>query len=103
MSSSLNMIKRGKVSGKGSEFSVVLGFQPVKVELFNSDSSGLTTCEKHESMDAKFAKKQVPAGTVTFADNMCQINSDGFLIGSDADLNAAGEEIHFTAYEAKNE
>jgi len=103
MSSSLNMIKTGKVPGTAADKSVVLGFQPRVVELFNANASGLTSCWKTDAMVTRFARKTVPAGTVTFADDMCVINSNGFTIGDDSDLNAAAEDIYYVAYEGKND
>lgn len=103
MSSSLNMVKSGKVSGSGALKKVVLGFKPREVRLFNAAAGGLVEAWKTDSMDDDKAMKRVPAGTATFPADMVTINADGFTIGVDADLNAAGEEIHYLAYQGKND
>lgn len=101
MSSAVQMIKRGFVSGKGAEFKVVLGFKPSHVKVYNVDDNILG--EKFEQMAGLFARKVVAAGTQTFADDMIKIESDGFTIGSDADLNASGETLHYVAFDSRNE
>ena len=102
MSSSMSYVKQGKVFGKGAKFKVVLGFEPKVVELFNAAAGGLTSAFKTKLMDGEYAKKTVPAGTVTYANNMVEIVSDGFYVGADADLNASGEEIFYAAYESNH-
>lgn len=103
MSSSLNMVKTGAVAGNGTTKKVVLGFKPREVRVFNEAAGGLVEGWKTDTMETSKAMKRVPAGTATFAANMITLNSDGFTIGNDADLNAAGEKIHYVAYEGKNE
>lgn len=103
MASSLNMVKTGVVSGTGSAKKVVLGFKPREVRLFNAAAGGLVEVWKTDTMDAASAMKRVPAGTATFDADCCTLNADGFTIGADADLNAAGEAIHYVAYEGKND
>jgi hypothetical protein len=101
MSSKANFIKTGKIVGSGSAKKVVLGFKPVKVELVNE--TGLAQALKTNTMDGAYAAKQVTAGTMTFANNVCTLNSDGFSLGTDTDMNVAGEVVHYVAYEAVNE
>ena len=103
MSSSLNMVKTGKFSGNGTTKKIVLGFKPREVRLFNEAAGGLTEAWKTDTMDTSKAMKRIPAGTTTFPANMVTLNSDGFTVGNDADLNAAGELIHYVAYEGKND
>ena len=103
MSSSLNMVKTGKVSGSGAAKKVLLGFKPRSVHLFNEAAGGLVEAWKTDTMETSKAMKRVPAGTATFAANMVTIETDGFTIGNDADLNAAGEVIHYEAFEGKND
>lgn len=104
MASSLNLIKSGKVGGKtGVAKKVVLGFKPKHVMLFNAAAGGLITAQKYAEMPTTYATKVVAAGTQTFAANMCTLESDGFTIGTDGDLNVTGEDIYYTAFEGKNE
>ena len=103
MASSLNFIKTGKVVGTGADKKIVLGFQPRSVTLFNAAAGGLVTCWKTDQMATRYAKKAVAAGTTTFADDMCVIESDGFTIGDDSDLNVAGEDIYYEAIQGKND
>lgn len=100
MSSAVNMIRRGKFNGTGSAKSIVLGFKPAKVELYNE--SGLATADKSDTMDLKKAFKRVTAGTLTFAD-VCTITSDGFTLEADGDMNVSGETVHYVAYQARND
>jgi hypothetical protein len=101
MSSKTNFIKTGLVKGTGAAKKIVLGFKPVKVELVNQ--TGLVTALKTNTMDGAYAAKRVTAGDMTYADACCTLNSDGFTIGADTDLNVAGEMVHYVAHEAVNE
>jgi hypothetical protein len=104
MASSFNFVKTGKVVGTGADKKIVLGFQPRMVELFNADNTGgKITAWKTDQMATRFAKKVIANGTTTFADDMCVIESDGFTIGDDSDLNAAGEDIYYIAWQGKND
>lgn len=101
MSSSLNMVKTGMFKGTGAVKKIVLGFKPRSVRLFNAD--GLVSAWKTDTMDTDKALKAVTAGDQTYAADMVTLNSDGFSVGVDADLNVAGEVVHFEAHEGKNE
>jgi len=101
MSSKVNFVKRGKTIGKGTAKKIVLGFKPVKVELFNE--TGLAQAFKTDTMETSKAIKQITAGTMTFPANVCTIETDGFTIGTDTDINVASEVIHWVAYEAIND
>lgn len=103
MASSYNFLKTGAVVGSGALKKVVLGFKPRSVRLFNSAVGGLIEAYKTDTMAADSAMKRVAAGTTTFPADMVTLDSDGFTIGVDADLNAAGETIHYEALEGKNE
>lgn len=101
MSSAVNMVKRGSVVGTGAEKKVILGFKPAVVHLFNVD--GLVTAYKTDNMGTNKAMKEITAGTKTFPANMVTIESDGFKIGTDTDLNVAGERIEYEAWQGRNE
>lgn len=99
MSSLTAQTRTGKFVGTAAAKKIVLGFKPKAVKLVNE--GGLVTGFKSETMDADKAEKRITAGDMTFPANMVTINSDGFTIGSDADLNGAGELIHYVAWESK--
>lgn len=101
MSSAVNMVKRGSVVGTGAAKKVILGFKPAVVHLHNVD--GLVSAYKTDSMEDDKALKEVTAGTKTFPASMVTIESDGFTIGTDADLNVSGERIEYTAWQGRNE
>jgi len=101
MSSSLNQTRSGKIPGTGADRKVILGFKPKVVQLENTD--GLVSAFKTETMATDSAVKRVTSGTMTFPASMVTLNPDGFTIGSDADLNVSGEDIHYVAWEGKNE
>lgn len=101
MSSHANQTRSGKIPGTGADRKVILGFKPKSVQLENVD--GLVSAFKSETMDADKAVKRVTAGTMTFPASMVTLNADGFTIGTDADLNVAGEDIHYVAWEGRNE
>lgn len=99
----------GTVEGTAAEIKVPLEFAPRKVELLNVD--GLVTALWTDTMPAGAAVKRVTAGTMTYVvtggvTRVPQQELDdgqdpgrGFTIGTDADINAAGETIHYVAYE----
>ena len=95
-----NWVKRGVLPGTGVAIAITCGFKPSRVSLFNSD--GLVSAEKTDTMDAAKAMKRITAGDATYVDAVT-LNDNGFVIGADADLNAAGEEIHYVAHQAQND
>jgi len=95
-----NWVKRGTMSGTGAVINITCGFKPAKVELFNVD--GLAKAEKTEYMDAAKSVVQITAGTMTYVD-VITLTADGFSIGTDADLNVAGEDLHWVAWQAQND
>lgn len=101
MSSHANMIKTGSIVGTGAAKKVVLGFKPVAVQVVNA--TGLVSAHKTNTMDGSNGEKRITDGTMTFPANLITLDSDGFTVGTDTDLNVAGEVLHYTAYEARNE
>jgi len=98
MSSSLNRIRTGKIVGDGNDKSIVLGFKPRNVKLWNEDS--LQSIEKSDSMADGQALRRVTAGTMSDAD-LLDLDSGGFTIKAAANIDT--EVIHYVAYEGKNE
>ena len=98
MASSLNKIRSGKFIGSGAEKSIVLGFQPKKVEIYNI--TDFISYEKTALMDTDKSIKRVAAGTGTFPVSVT-INADGFTLA--AAENVAAKEFHYTAYESKSD
>jgi hypothetical protein len=99
----------GTAPGTGAEIKVPLEFEPRKVELFNVD--GLVKAVWTDTMPAGAAMKEVTAGTKTYivtggVTRVTQQELDsgqdpgrGFTIGTDTDINASSEVIHWVAYE----
>lgn len=96
-----NWIKRGSLPGTGANIKINTGFKPKRVSLFNED--GLATAEKTDTMLDDIAMKRVTAGTLTAADPAISFQADGFTILVDADLNVAGELLHWVAHQAEND
>lgn len=99
MASGVQRVLTGAVTGTGSAISVrTVGFRPRKVELLNTD--GLATAQWTSSMADDSFVKRVTAGTMT-APTSGGVTplSDGFTIGTDSDINASAETIHWVAYE----
>lgn len=101
MSSLTARVRTGRIIGTAALKSVKLGFKPKAVRLVNE--TGLVTAFKSETMDADKAEKRVTAGDMTFPADMVTLDSDGFTLGDDADLNGSDEVIHYTAWESKAE
>ena len=96
-----NWLKSGSMDGTGALITVALGFAPRKVELFNSE--GLSQALKTDTMAADSSIKTITAGTMTFPADLITITSNGFTIGTDSDVNVAGEALHWVAWQAQND
>lgn len=89
----------GSVIGTGAELEVKPsggGGDPIRVELFNSD--GLATADWTCSMGNTGAMvKRITDGTMSLVTGATAITPvfGGFTLGADADLNVAGEKIHW--------
>lgn len=105
-------MKTGKVTGTGALIKVSIPeFTPRKVQLINVD--GLVTLEHNDTMPADSGLKMVQGAPPVFSyitsDGITLVEqlelddgadpSRGFIIGADADVNAATEVIHWVAYE----
>ena len=99
--SGANRVKRGRLAGTGSNIKINCQFPPVKVELYNEDAPA--SAHKTDSMDGAFAHLRVTGGTGSHADSVCTLETDGFTIGDQADINTSGETIHWMAWQAEND
>jgi hypothetical protein len=100
MSSGVQLSKNGAVTGTGANLDVLtVGFRPRRVQLINL--GGLVTAEWLDSMTEGRGVKRVTAGDMTQIAAAAGITplSNGFRIGNDADVNVAGELIHWVAFE----
>jgi hypothetical protein len=100
MSSGTQLIKNGAVNGTGQAIDVTsVGYRPRRVQLFNE--GGLVVATWTDTMTEGRGFKQVTAGTVSIMTAGQGITplATGFRIGVDADVNVAGEKIHWTAQE----
>lgn len=97
MASGRSRIYSGAFVGSGVIFAVnQVGFKPRLVQLYNATGP---TAAHSDTMAADSALKQV-GGTQTFlTSNGITLTSNGFSLGADADLNAAGETVHFVCWE----
>lgn len=98
MSSGVSKTRTGSVNGTAAIIKVTLDFQPRVVRLLNV--GGLASAEWVEDMADDSMVKTITAGTMTLetSDGITPTAS-GFDIGADADVNAAGELIHWVAHE----
>lgn len=98
MSSGVQLSKNGAVIGTGANLDVrTVGYRPRRVELFNE--TGLVTAVWTDSMADAAGIKRITAGDATVMTAGVTPLSDGFRIGTDADVNAVGEVIHWVAHE----
>jgi len=96
-----NWLKSGSMPGTGALITITTGFKPRKVELFNS--AGLAKAEKTDTMLADSSYKTITAGTATYPADLITLTANGFTIGTDSDLNVAGEDLHWVAHQAQND
>jgi len=98
MSSGVQITKNGAVTGTGANLDVrTVGFRPRRVELYNV--TGLVSAVWTDSMADAAGLKRVTAGDATVMTAGVTPLSDGFRIGTDADVNAVGEVVHWVAHE----
>ena len=99
MSSGVSRVMTGAILGTGVAINVrTVGFRPRKVELINADSGD--QMDWSSSMADAAGYKRVAAGTgaMVSSGGVTPLSS-GFTLGTDADMNAAGETVHWIAYE----
>lgn len=99
MGSGVSRVMTGSLIGTGSAIDVrTVGFRPQRVVILNVTAPARG--EWHDTMADASALKQITAGTASFVTtNGITPLSDGFTLGSDADLNTAAEVVHWVAYE----
>lgn len=99
MGSGVSRVKTGSFNGTAALLEVrTVGFRPSRVELKNV--GGLTEGDWHKDMADDEMIVHVTAGDMTLVTSGGIIPlSDGFSIGSNADVNGSGELVHWTAYE----
>lgn len=99
MSSGLNKIRSGSFIGDGADNSVILGFKPKKVEIYNI-TDGIDY-KKSESMNAdNKARKEVIAGDKTFVAAVT-IDAGGFTLV--AAENVAAKVFHYVAFQSESD
>ncbi len=96
-----NWVKTGNMDGTAALITITTGYKPRRVEVFNA--AGLAKAIKTDTMAGDSAIKTITDGTMTFAAATITIISNGFTIGTDGDLNVAGEALHWIAQTAENE
>lgn len=99
MGSGVNRMVTGSIVATGSAMNIrMVGFRPSKVTVLNA--SAPARGEWQDTMADASMLKQVTAGTASFVtSNGITPLSDGFTLGTDADLNTADEVIHWAAWE----
>lgn len=94
-------VMTGAYVGSGAQLDVTsIGFKPAAVELVNKD--GLVRAVFTQEMPAGTGFKQInhdSAQNVWITANGVTMLANGFRVGTDADLNTAGETVYWVAYE----
>lgn len=94
-------VMMGSYVGTGTAFNVrIVGFRPKKVTLINV--TGLTRAEWHNTMADASVFKTFNHASVQHAfvtSNGITPLSNGFTVGTDADLNTAAEIVHYIVEE----
>jgi hypothetical protein len=95
------VIATGSFLGTGAALSITkLGFRPRSVTLRNAASSGLCSLYWNKEMPDASGFKEVNHDTAQksfITSNGITPLANGFTLGADADLNAAGELVYFEA------
>lgn len=99
MSSGVQRMRVGAFTGSASAVNVrTVGFRPTRVELINI--TGLETATWQEGMADASMIRRITAGDMSLvSSNGITPLSDGFSIGADGNLNAAGELVRWVAFE----
>ena len=99
MGSSNNKIRSGQFTGSGADRKVVLGYQPKRVDIYNT-TDGIDY-HKSESMNAdNKARKEIIDGAKTFVAAIL-IESDGFTFI--AAENVADKVFHYVAFQSESD
>ena len=99
MASGAAKVVYGGALGTGADLDIrSVGFRPRSVEILNMDSGDQLTW--FEPMpDAGGLKRQTAGTAVVLTTTGVTPLADGFRLGADADVNVAGETVHFKATE----
>lgn len=94
-------IAYGKVTGTGANIDVNIGFKPRWVEIMNQTK--ISRFVWTADMANGYAFKRVTAGTMSVVTSLGITPLDdgttlGFRIGTEGQLNAASDVIHYIAY-----
>ena len=92
-------VEHGSFIGTGSVLTITsrIGIKPRKVELHNVSADPASGVWYDTMADDSVYKQK--GGTTTLAtSNGITPTDTGFTIGTDTDLNVAGEQVSFTAY-----
>lgn len=108
-------MKTGKVTGTGAQIKIgICEFTPRKVVLRNISSGDEMVWDDTMAADAGFKRLAAGASSYVTTGGVTAVSQDvlsppvggtpqdpgrGFLIGTDADINAVGEIIHWEAHE----
>jgi len=98
MGSSLNLKRRGVVTGAGADKTIVLGYKPAQVKIVNVTDR--IQNEKSDTMPDDKALRTLANGDSTYVDGVT-LNSDGFTML--AAVAIADKELHYYAEESKND
>lgn len=93
----------GALTGQGAAFDVTkVGFRPRMVKVWNTAAGGLVKLEWNDAMPegSGFKQKNDAAAQNSFltADGITPL-ANGFTLGADADVNAAGEQLYYEAWD----
>ena len=87
----------GVVVGTGSAINVdKVGFRPTRVEMHNI-SDAVKAVWQDTMPDAAMEKTVAGTDSYVTSDGITP-RAAGFTLGADSDLNASGEEVHFTCF-----
>jgi hypothetical protein len=101
MGSGVSKTRVGSFKGTGAIVTVTgVEFRPRAIRLINTD--GLATGDWVQGMPDDSVVKAVTAGTISnpTSDGVIPL-SDGFSLGTDADLNVDGERVYWVAHESR--
>lgn len=89
----------GAVTGTGADITVSkVGFRPSCVKLVNVTSGDEAWWFESMADASMYKRVAAGAGALVVVGGVTP-RADGFVLGTDADINAAGEIVHFLAWE----
>lgn len=97
---SSNMFRTGVVIGTGAELEVggdKCGFRPSRVEIVNATDGSKHTWQDTMADGEVFEAKNGAGFTLRTSGGITP-QADGFLIGTQGNLNASGDVLHFSAW-----